>query len=85
MPNKTVFNPLPKSGTAKLYLKNLVKALEELKDDNLLIKNSQFQNLLTQAYVCLLKLKKADPDFNVLELENEYNYYKEQFLKQYSK
>jgi len=76
------FNTGPKNGPAKVYHKNLVKVLKDLKEADSIINASSIQSLLIQAHDCLVKLKKADPDYMCHELENEYSYYKDQFLKQ---
>lgn len=76
------FNEGPKSGAAKVYHKNLIKVLENLKESDYVIQTAQVKDLLIQANYCLLKLKKADAEFDLTMLENEYNYYREQFLRQ---
>jgi hypothetical protein len=70
-----------KSGTAKVYRKNLRRTLDSLSQINPIIHKIQFQNYLIQAEDSLVKLRKAEADTYTFGLENEYNYYKELFLK----
>ncbi|MBP7808823.1 MAG: hypothetical protein KA163_05990 [Bacteroidia bacterium] len=81
MSTKKELNPVIKAGAAKVYRKNLLRTLDSLKHTNHIIQKSQFQNYLVQAEDCLVKLKKAEGDTYAFDLENEYNYYKELFLK----
>lgn len=70
-----------KPGAAKVYRKNLTRILESLSRTNHIIQKTQFQNYLIQAEDCLVKLRKAEADTYTFDLENEYNYYKELYLK----
>ena len=70
-----------KTGAAKVYRKNLLRILDNLQETNPVIQKIQFQNFLIQAEDCLVKLKKAEADSYTINLENEYNYHKELFLK----
>ena len=81
MSDKKEISPVIKAGAAKVYRKNLLRILESLKQTNHIIQKIQFQNYLIQAEDCLVKLKKAEADTYTFELENEYNYHKEVFLK----
>lgn len=81
MSTKKELSPVVKSGAAKVYRKNLQRILDSLGQTNHIIQKIQFQNYLLQAEDCLVKLKKAEGETYVFDLENEYNYYKEVFLK----
>jgi hypothetical protein len=81
MSAKKELSPVIKAGAAKVYRKNLLRTLDSLSKTNHIIQKIQFQNYLIQAEDCLLKLKKAEGNTYTFELENEYNYYKELFLR----
>jgi hypothetical protein len=83
-----VFNSKPKSasknspkGVTKVYYKNLCNILSLIGTTNMFLHTTQFVNLLNQAEDLLGKLKKSDPSGNYPDLENEYNTYKERFMK----
>lgn len=81
MNTKKELSPVIKSGAAKVYRKNLQRILDSLSQTNHIIQKVQFQNYLLQAEDCLVKLKKAEGETYAFDLENDYNYYKELFLK----
>lgn len=81
MSTKKELSPVIKAGAAKVYRKNLLRTLDSLSKTNHIIQKIQFQNYLIQAEDCLVKLKKAEAETYTFDLENEYNYYKELFLK----
>ncbi len=81
MSAKKELSPVIKAGAAKVYRKNLLRTLDSLSKTNHIIQKIQFQNYLIQAEDCLVKLKKAEAETYTFDLENEYNYYKELFLK----
>lgn len=68
-------------GVTKVYYKNLCNVLFLLGTTNMFLNTPQFINLLNQAEDLLGKLQKSDPSISYPELENEYNSYKEQFMK----
>ncbi|MBK7668406.1 MAG: hypothetical protein IPJ32_14360 [Sphingobacteriaceae bacterium] len=81
MSAKKELSPVIKAGAAKVYRKNLQRILDSLSQTNHIIQKTQFQNYLIQGEDCLVKLKKAESDAYNFDLENEYNYYKELFLR----
>lgn len=81
MNQKKEIHPIIKSGAAKVYRKNLLRILDSLSDTSHIFQKTQFRNYLLQAEDCLIKLKKAEGETYTFELENEYNYYKELFLR----
>ena len=83
-----VFNSKPKNlsknspkGVTKVYYKNLCNVLKSMGDVNMFLNTIQFINLLNQAEDLLEKLQKSDRKGNYSDLENEFNSYKEQFMK----
>lgn len=83
-----VFNGKPKiiskksiKGVTKVYYKNLCVVLNNIGSVNMFLNTIQYVNLLNQAEDLLEKLQKSDPSGAYSELENEYNFYKEQFMK----
>lgn len=83
-----VFNSNPKrfsekslKGVTKVYYKNLTNVLNTIETTNMFLNTSQFINLLNQAEDLLGKLQKSDPGGSYVDLENEYNSYKEQYMK----
>jgi len=81
MKGRKDLNTTVKSGAAKVYRKNLARILDAFGKTNPLIQKSQFQNYIILAEECLANLKKAEASTYTDDLENEYNYYKELYLK----
>jgi hypothetical protein len=71
----------PLKGITKVYCKNLCNILSLLNNTSMFFNTSQFISLLHQAEDLLGKLKKSDVNGNFSGLENEFNSYKEQFMK----
>lgn len=72
---------LPKTGSAKVYYKNLTKLLKELSSLHPLLDDVRYKNLLIQATEALSNLQKTDRDFDISALEVELKRYRALFTR----